>query len=276
VVGNIHQIEPWEGLWIWASQDCDLVLSGQPRAVARAEHKSRSPNVQWLVRLEATAGDARDTDNYLGVADSAYQIVGPPQIPHFVDLRLISGGAGLAADLRAGEQANLAWDLEVETDLSDAPVSLAWPDLSQVPKGYRLTLYDLDANRAQQMRTTSGYVFNSGSGGIRHFRIEAKNAAAGVLLVANLAAQQTRGATSITYLLSQDAAVSVQIYSLAGNLVRDLAHNVSAVAGENSIVWDGRDDNGRLVPGGTYVCEVAASGEDGQAARASRLLVVAR
>lgn len=64
--------------------------------------------------------------------------------------------------------------------------------------------------------------------------------------------------------------------NLAGVLVRTLAENLPAVAGQNGIPWDGRDEQGRLLPGGTYLCEVTASGEDGQGAVASRTLVVSR
>jgi hypothetical protein len=284
-IGEIKQMAPWEGMWILATQDCDLVLSGQAtvgavsEAAAAAEGRGkghgRSPEVNWLVRLEAKAGEAKDPDNYLGVADRAYQIANPPPIHHFVDLRFTSAG-GLAADLREESQANLSWDLEVETDLKGVPVSLSYPDLSQVPKNYRLTLYDVETGRIQQMRTTSGFTYNSGQGGIRRFRIEASRAAAGVLAIAGLTAEKARGGIMISYLLSQDAAVTVKIYNLAGTLVRALAEDLPAVAGENSVAWDARDDQGRLVPGGSYLCEITAGSEDGQTFEASRILTVSR
>jgi len=282
-IGEIHEMAPWEGLWILAQQDCELVLSGPSATSASVPEKAappsarRSPVPTWLVRLGAAAGEARDSDNYLGVADRSFQMVGPPHLPGFVDLHFTAvAGGNLAADLRGGTQDALVWDIEVETDLKDTQVSLNWPDLSQVPRGYRLTLYDLDANRTQQMRTTSAYLFNSGQGGIRHFRIEVKRAALGTLLVANLASEQTRGATSITYVVTQDATVRIEVFTLSGSLVRRLVDGQSVRAGENEVVWDGRDDQGRLVPPGTYLCEVTASGEDGQSARASRTMVVLR
>lgn len=54
------------------------------------------------------------------------------------------------------------------------------------------------------------------------------------------------------FVLSRGATVRVRIYTLKGRLVRDLGE-VSAGFGYNQIVWDGRDENGVLVPNGVYL-----------------------
>jgi flagellar hook assembly protein FlgD len=45
--------------------------------------------------------------------------------------------------------------------------------------------------------------------------------------------------------------VQVKIYDITGNLVRTLL-NTNQEAGNYSIVWDGKDNLGQIVPAGTY------------------------
>jgi hypothetical protein len=54
------------------------------------------------------------------------------------------------------------------------------------------------------------------------------------------------------YLLTQNAQVQVGIHDLSGRLVRQLGP-VGAVAGEQQLTWDGRDEGGAAVAPGMYV-----------------------
>ena len=45
--------------------------------------------------------------------------------------------------------------------------------------------------------------------------------------------------------------VELTLYNALGQEIRKLFHGVQS-GGSQSIVWDGRDAGGRLVPGGTY------------------------
>jgi len=59
--------------------------------------------------------------------------------------------------------------------------------------------------------------------------------------------------TTITYFLpnNDNNLVQVNVYDITGNLVRTL-FNANQQAGNYSIVWDGKDNNGEIVPAGTY------------------------
>jgi len=58
--------------------------------------------------------------------------------------------------------------------------------------------------------------------------------------------------TSINFSLPVDIRVSLSIYSLSGQLIRQLV-NQSLNSGEYSIVWDGKDSFGNSVSGGVYI-----------------------
>jgi hypothetical protein len=70
--------------------------------------------------------------------------------------------------------------------------------------------------------------------------------------------------TTITYTLSRDMAVDLAVYSLQGRPVRRLL-KADRNAGEHQVVWDGTDQQNRVVPSGVYVVRMVT--EDGMEAR---------
>lgn len=162
------------------------------------------------------------------------------------------------------------------TDLAEEQVTLAWPNLVEVPRKYRLTLVDSDTGERKQMRTTAACVFTCAPGGVRRFRLIADPSPAGTLVIANLHSLQTRAGQAITYTLSKDAAVTMEILSLAGTVLNTLTQGEYRVAGENAAFWDGRDVQGSLLPPGSYLCQVSATTEEGERVEAATIIYVHR
>ena len=63
--------------------------------------------------------------------------------------------------------------------------------------------------------------------------------------------------TSLKYELPVDARVRIKVYSIAGQVVRELVDE-GQKAGYYTVSWDGRDDFGRQVASGIYLCRVQA------------------
>jgi flagellar hook assembly protein FlgD len=51
--------------------------------------------------------------------------------------------------------------------------------------------------------------------------------------------------------------VQLTVFSTTGQVIRTLVR-AQVEAGSHQAVWDGRDDHGREVASGTYVCRMAA------------------
>ncbi|HEX9655236.1 MAG TPA: FlgD immunoglobulin-like domain containing protein, partial [bacterium] len=64
-------------------------------------------------------------------------------------------------------------------------------------------------------------------------------------------------ATTFTFVSSQDAEVTIKIYTVAGQLIQTLA-NRFARSGFNMIEWDGRDVAGDLPANGVYLYKLIA------------------
>jgi flagellar hook assembly protein FlgD len=53
---------------------------------------------------------------------------------------------------------------------------------------------------------------------------------------------------------------ALRVYDVLGRLVRVLADDLAA-SGWQTLYWDGRDDAGRAISSGTYLCVLSVGGE---------------
>ncbi len=63
--------------------------------------------------------------------------------------------------------------------------------------------------------------------------------------------------TKVRYELAGPGPVDLRVFDLAGRLVRVLKAGDLEQAGRRDAEWDGRDDEGRLVAAGVYICRLA-------------------
>jgi len=68
--------------------------------------------------------------------------------------------------------------------------------------------------------------------------------------------------TKIKFNLNKQEEVTIRITDFGMNLVRTLIQNYSLSSGENFVVWDGRDENGKIVPNGVYFYRIDRGGND--------------
>ncbi len=67
----------------------------------------------------------------------------------------------------------------------------------------------------------------------------------------------------LAYVLGQDAPVKVSIYTLLGDLVREIslpAGTRGGAGGLNEVAWDGRNGKGEIVRPGVYVAKIDGPG----------------
>jgi WD40 repeat protein len=284
VPGAQTQIAPWQSCWVYAYQDCDLILArsrGTDTAVGRS--LQQTPR-QWSIRLQVQLGA-----HWMGVVVGGSRLsqdvaVGlppdPPVSTPMPKMYLLRQGAPVAADLRADGRMSTAWDIVVEVPEGSAEetATLLWQGAHLAPRGVNPVLVDLQTGERKFLRTTSSHRFAvSRQGGVYRFRVEMLPSAQ-LLRIAHArvyGGRSSGGRYSIVYELSDTAQVEVSVTS-GGRLVRRLAAGVTRAAGLQQVTWDGRDQNGVAVPAGAYMVEIRASNSDGQAVRATVPVVVTR
>jgi len=273
-------VPAYQAFWILAGSDADKVIidpSGGGQSAARSVD---ALPIRWLVPIVVSAGDKRDVCNGIGAADTDVLIDNPPATPDGVDAFITpvaNPNARMAYELRSATGTQ-RFNLTVATELPNTDVIVAMPDLSQLPRDYRVTLRDLDAGKVTHIRTAGAYTYNSGpTGGQRQFEIELGPAAIGTLAVTGATVVPSRGTgAEIRYNVSEAASVTTRIYNVAGRLVAELERGRNVARGAVATLWDGRSAMGTVAPSGTYVVEIAAAGQDGQRARAVCPFVVSR
>ena len=71
---------------------------------------------------------------------------------------------------------------------------------------------------------------------------------------------QDRDATTLSYTLSEEATVRIEVLDANGQVVRTLVADETQPAGQGFITWDGTDDSGRRVADGLYRLQITAAG----------------
>jgi hypothetical protein len=244
------------------------------------------PEGGWLLNLQTSVAGLCDTAAYVGAAPSASD--GPdrtldlakppaPDMDAYVYLGLMHDDWGnqngaYAVDVRSSDTRQV-WNLRVMTNMVGEPVTLRWPDMSSLPKNVKPVLVDVATGKRVYMRTTAGYSFEA-QDQARDLQIVVERGGAAGLTVSGLAAASGAGGTSVSYTLTQAAAVTVEVRNISGVLVRQLASEDSQPAGRNSVLWDERNAKGAVVPAGRYLVRVTARSAEGQQASAMGTVLI--
>ena len=143
--GSISTLEPWTG-YSWYNPNgfaVTLEIDPIPAAVGAKAGSSRASahvSSEWSLQLSASAGDARDADNVLGIASTATASKDPFD---YTEPRMIGDGVRLAfhgaegdgllcSDYRAPESGLLVWDVIVETKAREESGAASSPFLPVV------------------------------------------------------------------------------------------------------------------------------------------------
>lgn len=274
VPGAVNTVEPWRGYWVYAHQECELILNPNQGVIPNETRAASESGRAWTVRLVVQAG-AGSAEAILGANGSGEDvaIAPPPDPPGAVaapKVTLVRDGQPLAVDVRTESRANLPWEVEVYIPAgNEGTATLYWQGVHRAPRGMNPVLVDLQTGERRFLRTTSAYPFAvSRQGGMYRFRVEMAPQG-GLLRLSQVRVNGGRsagGRYTLTFHLSASAQVEVNVL-LGGKVVRRLVSGVSRAAGIQQVTWDGRDANGIALPAGSYLLEVKAVSADGQTVR---------
>lgn len=277
----------WEGFWVRALEDCTLIVMPLPTGGRSVPADTTlSGGSGWLLRFSAVAGSARDGNTIIGVNSRAVDGYGredvpkPPSVSPYVSVRLMNADWGArsgayAQDVRRSDRRQ-TWQLQVETDQVNEPVTLRWERLTDIPSRVRLTLVDNVTGKRIAMRATSSYTYQPGGVGTRSFTVIAETDMGSALRISSVRVRVTRGSGfTIDYALSAEALVQITITDASGKPVASLVQSTRS-AGLNSATWNGRDSKGVAVPAGSYLVRIEATSTDGERARMITPVVITR
>lgn len=288
---------PLEGFWLHVLKNATLVvhnpggaeLAAKPAAKPAASQSTVPAAGNWLLQLQARAGKYEDPINYIGVSgratdgyDAGVDVAEPPPLVDALRMYMPkrdwgSNGGAYAKDVRSGVANRQEFDVEVACRLADVPVTVSWPTLGQsVARDVTLRLQDVDTGATVYMRTSSGYTFTMKEPGVRRLRIVATTGGAGALAVTGLAAMPTAAGVALSYTLSADAEVDVEIRNISGALIRRLPGGQAVAGTAQTALWNGVSEHGTRAPQGKYFARITARTTEGQTVQALRPFTLGR
>lgn len=275
-------LQPWWGYWVRSDGAGQIEWNGpSPQAATHGVELLRVGAADanaggWQVQLIAEAAGRVDACNYCGLASAEtaemLTIINPPALGAGVDLFFTGAAERLAADIRPLSAGACTWQFAV-TAPEGVPVRLSLPDLSSVPAAHAVFLHDLQTDALVNLRTSRSYEYTSS--GAREFELQVRPRGASVVSVGAVTAQSVGGMTTISYTLSADADVSIEVRNIAGRLVGRIPCGLTS-SGLNTATWNECNLAGARVPAGTYLCSIMAAADDGTRTSALRTLTVRR
>ena len=281
---------PNKGYWLYVSAANDSVTNtaitlafpyvNEPFVAPQASKVKPAQTLKdWRLNLVARSESQVDSENFVGVAKdaktaakgTAYE---PPSAPikGALSLGIIGEVQGKAAKLStalADGPGKQAWTISVTTR-SAGPVTITWPNLSQLPKNLQFRLVDEATKTSRNLRRTGGFTFDAEEQSTRTFLLEAVPGAPARPVIGSIVATRSgktaNAPMTINYTLAGDASTTVRILS-GGREIYGLSRDRQSKAGENSLVWNLRDNANRSVAPGPYMIEITAESETGERVR---------
>jgi len=298
--GGYYEVAPslsaWEGGWIRNLTNGTLVLRQQ-----EASRSTRDTLVDpfrmlteggWGIRLVAAGTTTRDGMAVAGINPKARGGIDgldwqkPPALGDGVRLAFINpanriAGATYATDIRpmltaSGE----TWEFDVTTPQTET-VTLSWPDLRGLPRGYEVILEDMTSGQRRYMRTAPAYLYNAtgvpGKADVRRFRMVVQPQASAPLSFVDFRIAPVRGkGASVSIRLNATADLRMEVRTLSGKLVRVISTNTVMPNEDTIIPWDGQAIGGKLIPAGTYLLTVTARSPEGYVLRRNMSITMGR
>ncbi len=281
-LGGRPYIDGWEGIWLLGDVAGASITAMPPgsRTSAVADQPARVVNARnWRIPIVARAAGTIDDCAAVGVSavSGPLAVPNPPPLPNTVDV-ILHGAKGqpLAYDFKDKLGVEATWQFSVATSVPNTQVEVVLPDLSEVPQNLNVTLVDVAAGKRIYARTTPSYVYSSGQGGAREFRLEVQPRKTAGLSLRTAGAQVRANLAAVTYVLSADAEISARVINLGGRPIRTLAQGKAVAAGTNALNWNLLSDAQTRVPNGPYVIQIEAVSPDGQRVNVVQSILVNR
>lgn len=287
-VSESSVLQPWEGYFVKNNNTAPALLEIAPQPlVSLAKWPPFWQEMEWVCRLSVTQNGRADIENYFGasqIADAAGEannLSDPPPIgsvPRLYFERKDASGetAALAADFRSAANGQWRWELVVENlDMGAIELQLQdvtpWPDslavvITDQKTGVRRRMYPgtslplLIAEYENSRRLT---LLVGGESGIGAEVPALPDKLTLHRFWPNPVRIGQNGDVVIRFALAEPATAEVFVFNVLGQLVWKSVGLSSRLwqAGENAVVWHGRDLKQRPVASGVYVVAVQVGAE---------------
>ncbi len=258
-----NDISPWNGYWIKATTPVDLVFATSDIISALTQSlsvTSQSPkDLELQLRIQTLTGQQTQlTLKACHRLSPEWEIYAPPPAPEqIIEAYIEKNDSAYIVSEQLMNTQTLSWQLVIKAT-SPALLTLHFSEIHGSQTNYRYQLRPLVGEPLPLNATTIQLAVSAGS---TTYTLEAIPAAAAVLAITQLINypnpfDPTSGElATIRYTLSTVASGTCKLYTMHGRLLRTIpifASGLGGSMGVNNLSWDGRDDNGILLPNDVY------------------------
>ena len=295
------EIPAWASFIIKTSSATDKILFDYPSSRAQSNDQpllansglsqSVPANPDWEMYLSADSGE-QSSSIVLGVAEDALDGYDPMDVPavpfrpyQAMELKINNQdwedwGGNYSRDIRSNTHSSYTWhlSLDVQDILSegrfDGEIRLSMNSPYKLPSEYSYRLVDTRSGIGVDLLTEVltlplSIDLNDPAQGNSPYLIPLMVIVEDPSVTANPELSEIATAnypnpfnpsTTITYSIPSDGLVSIDIYNIKGQLVRQLLSGEQS-KGSHSVVWNGKDNNGRECSSGFYFYRVSAGNQ---------------
>jgi hypothetical protein len=284
IIGIDSALPSWEGVWVYAHTDCELILPPPSQSKGRGtrgEGRVAKGN-GWSMRLQASV-DGSIGEAVMGIANGTRGLaVGlPPEPPtgnNGVQVILLKNNTPLAVDVRSDGARRQEWEVLVRFGTRDGgrgtserkEVVLTFDGIGYAPKDVSAWLVDTVTGKRIYLRTQPSYRFAPEVGETeRRFKVIVESGNERPLRIVGLKATPMRGeGLVITFALTKPAQVRGEVMTLTGRKIAVMDEGSTRMAGTHRMIWRGVGSEGVKVPIGAYLVRLVATDEDGRQVQA--------
>jgi hypothetical protein len=291
-------LEPWKGYWVAADSQAVVRIDNTPvfntTALAKKQSVYFVSKSEWQIKIKLTTGKGMDAENTLGfsrLARDGFDRLDLPKAPRF------QGGRSVffphpdwnrqikefASDIRNKIQHINVFQIGIAPSLGDSGSSqLSFDGTENFSSLY---CFLVDPNSVSAISTGKQYPLGP-SGSVLYKQIfvtDDRNFIRNfpqTFSLANPYPNPCRPSAHINYTLPYDFAndgqlslepyqVKIALYDVMGRQVRELVYH-KQLPGMYHILWDGKNNSGKIVASGTYFCRLTA----GKFAATTRLVMM--
>lgn len=283
---RVDTLFPWEGYAVKVPEPGALMIYPAPELIPEGSTCfSENPPVDWSIRICAIKGDTAnvqnylDVDNYLGTSPAC--ITGhddldfsePPPMGRYIQLSFPHPewddyAGNYCTDFRPALSEGDYWDFQLQTNIPDTIVSISLTNIRKIPESFQVYLIDKDLKNCQKLEKDAIYSLLTGSQPItRNFRLVVgtepffENNNLGAVLppqaikLFDIFPNPFNSRTTFYFTLPAAATVTIEIYNVLGQQVKQLMNNIRKEEGYHVVFWDGMDSENQSVPSGVYLCK---------------------
>lgn len=277
------QLEPGKAYWVRVLRPEGVTLLVPPPTSTtggRSESSRSESRPLWSMELslQSPRGGAILTiglDPAGRTRAAALNAEMPPLLPDMMGFgSRTPSGTLLLTDIRpaSGRQ---TWELEVAPAEPNTEHTLTWQLPSNTARRWRLVLENPTTGERVDMRQQTFYRLTPSER--QTLRIVLDPTPQSALRILNLQVSASRGnAITVHYTLTADATVRAEIRSARGETLRVLQPGRATRSGSQSLVWNGRDAQERVLPPGTYQLHIQATDSEGRTVRAFTPIILTR